>query len=192
MDPDKIPQKFLRSEIPGNGTDCRRNWPDDLGMDPKMTARVYWQEDGKTRYRIYIACNGCLSHWVDVFHQGEAVNIILCPELRFDLIFFKIDRDPRLLEALGSWRLIGFEQIRRIAVNPDPQWAFRDAMSDPGKTPDGKPRKFLFFPERRSGSETGFWGRPLRWAPAWLWRSEFGIERRRGVTVGVWGGGSGY
>jgi len=142
VNPDKIPQKFL-DQIP-EIEQTQEKLAHYLGMDAINDGGICWREYGRTRYRIYITCNGCLSRWVDLFLQGEAVNIILCPEPRFDLIFFKIYRDPRLLEALGSWRLIGFEQLRRIAANPEPQWAFRDAMSDPGKTPDGKSAQISF------------------------------------------------
>ena len=115
-----------------------------LGLDQINEAEITWQAGGKTLYRIFIACDGCLSQWLDQFKQGGAANIILSPELRHDLIFFKIDRDPQLLEALGTWRLIGFDQMRRIAINTDPQWAFRDAMSDPGRMPDGKEAQISF------------------------------------------------
>jgi hypothetical protein len=117
-----------------------------LGLNPNMQQGFTWQADGKTVYRIFIACDGCLSQWMDSFSLEGAVNIILSPELRHELIFFKIERDPRLLERLGSWRLIGFDQMRRIAINTDPQWAFRDAMSDPGKTPDGSQAQISFLP----------------------------------------------
>ncbi len=141
-EPEKLPIKF-QDEIP-EMEQLLEKVAKALGLITLKEPAITWRMDGKTLYRVFIACDGCLSQWVDQFREGNATNIILSPEIRHELIFFKIARDPRLLEALGSWRLIGFEQLRRIAANNDPQWAFRDAMSDPGKTPDGQAAQISF------------------------------------------------
>jgi hypothetical protein len=141
-DPEKLPGKFQEA-IPEIEL-LLEKVAKALGLTTVLEPAITWRMDGKTLYRVFIACDGCLSPWVDQFREGHAANIILCPEARHELIFFKIARDPRLLEALGSWRLIGFEQLGRIAANNDPQWAFRDAMSDPGKTPDGQAAQISF------------------------------------------------
>jgi hypothetical protein len=115
-----------------------------LGFACEKDEIVTWKEDGKSVYRFFFILDGRLSRWVDIFSIAGSSNILLCPECRQELIFFKIGRDPRLAEALGTWRLIGFDQMRRIASNNDPLWAFRDALSDPGKTPDGNPAQISF------------------------------------------------
>ena len=115
-----------------------------LGYACEKNEIVTWKEDGKPVYRFFSTLDGRLSRWIDIFVIPGSSNILLCPDCRQELIFFKIGRDPHLMEALGTWRLIGFDQLRRIASNNDPLWAFRDALSDPGKTPDGNSAQISF------------------------------------------------
>jgi hypothetical protein len=141
-DPLREPSRFsaeiseIEKILPGLGN--------RLGYACEKDEIVIWKEDGKPAYRFFFIPDGRLSRWIDFFAIPRSSNVILCPECRQELIFFKIGRDPRLVEALGTWRLIGFDQLRRIASNNDPLWAFRDALSDPGKTPDGNPAQISF------------------------------------------------
>ncbi len=141
-DPLREPSRFsaeiseIEKILPGLGN--------RLGYACEKDEIVIWKEDGKPAYRFFFIPDGRLSRWIDFFAIPRSSNVILCPECRQELIFFKIGRDPRLAEVLGTWRLIGFDQLRRIASNNDPLWAFRDALSDPGKTPDGNPAQISF------------------------------------------------
>jgi len=103
-----------------------------------------WEKDGKPAYLFFLTLDGCLSRWLEEFpHQGST-NFLVCPEIRQELLNFKINSNPHLQEAMGNWRILGFDQLRRIAANPDPLWALRDALSDPGKTPEGTEAQISF------------------------------------------------
>lgn len=143
-DAQKLPQNFEPEVVEMN--DLVNELGAKLGFRTEKGDHFTWRAGEKLVYGVFITCDGRISRWVDEFGKEPISNIILCPEVRMDLIFFKIGHDPRLLEALGSWRLISFEQLRRIAANKDPLWAFRDAMSDPGKMPDGKAAQISFLP----------------------------------------------
>ena len=143
-DPARLPAAFL-PEMPGM-TSLLEKLGRDFGYEITGGEFIDWKGDGKTLFRIFTVCDGRISRWMGEFRGKTGMDILLCPEARQELLFYKIFHNAPLLEALGNWRLIGFDQLRRIAANNDPLWALRDALSDPGKTPDGSPAQISFLP----------------------------------------------
>lgn len=91
-----------------------------LGFTISEDTPLAWQEAGKTAYLFYTFASSIISRYVLSPPPIPARRCVLVlPGSRAKLLAYKLEKDPRLAEALESgWRILKFRHLRLIAGQP--------------------------------------------------------------------------
>lgn len=84
---------------------------------------VRWRADGHPGFLFVVSATALLARWLLTGHPGEVdgEKCLVVPGGRAELIHLKLQRDPRLVEAVesGAWQFIKFRHLRRLMDEED-------------------------------------------------------------------------
>jgi len=90
-----------------------------LGFAVSGHAPIEWaQANGDSSHRFYVIASAIVSEILTSKAAEGATSMVVLPGGRAQLALYKIERDPRLKQALAEgWRLVKFRHLRRLAEN---------------------------------------------------------------------------
>lgn len=84
---------------------------------------AHWSEDGHPRFLFAVSGTGLLAPWLlrRRLSRTDAEKCLVVPGGRAELIHLKLQRDPRLVDAVecGPWQFIKFRHLRRLMDEQD-------------------------------------------------------------------------
>lgn len=90
-----------------------------LGFEVSGRAPIEWRSpDGEVSQRFFVIASALVSEVLSSKAPEGATSLVALPGGRAQLALYKIERDPRLKQALDAgWRLVKFRHLRRLAGN---------------------------------------------------------------------------
>ena len=92
----------------------------NLHFQQEGTNPVLWRgEGGNVTYAWYVIASAIISKPVFSKTYPSKISVVILPGGRANLVAYKIQRDPRLKQAVeDGWRFVKFRHIRWLAENP--------------------------------------------------------------------------
>lgn len=89
-----------------------------LGYAVTGTAPLRWENKGETIFCFYVIASAVIGEILLKEKTPAEKSIVVLPGHRAQLAMHKVERDPRLAEALNAgWRFLKYRYVRRLAEN---------------------------------------------------------------------------